>query len=1109
MALTLADAVSNFGKAAKAKLSNPAAYGQPEDQIRAPFEQLVADLAGLAGLPPDKVVSVGESSVSEAHTRPDYAITVHSALTGFIELKAPGKGADPRKFKDAHDKAQWLKLQSLPNLIYSDGNEFSLWQDGELVGTVVRLEGDIESSGSKLEPGAGLSALFESFLSWQPIAPTSAKELAQISARLCRLLRDEVSEELERKGPAMAGLAADWRKLLFPEASNRQFADGYAQSVTFGLLMARARGISVLKDLHGVAESLKKSNTLIGSALQLLTDSEETRKALATSLGALERVLEVVDWPKLSKGSSDAWLYFYEEFLDVYDKQLRKQTGSYYTPPEVVAAMVRLVDQALRTTGFDLAAGLASPSVSIADPAAGTGTYILGVLRNIAAAVAKDEGEGAVKASIEAALARIVAFELQLGPYAVGQLRIIAEVVALTGAPPKNALRMFVTDTLSNPDEEEAWIPNLFASIAKQRKDANKVKRDVPITVCLGNPPYKEKAKGLGGWVEGQTRKEEKNAILHDWMPPPAWGAGAHSKHLRNLYIYFWRWATWKVFEHHPDSNRGIVCFITVAGFLSGPGFQKMRADLRERCNAIWVIDCSPEGHQPKVSTRIFQGVQQPICIVLAARWEGGPHELPADVQWISLPLGHRQEKFDALGQLSLSDSNWTACPNEGRAPFLPGGGDAWTNYPSLEDFFVYNGAGVMPGRTWVIAPDAESLERRWDVLVSASANDKEGMFHPHLRNGKMGDKHSQKLVPTPLAGFPPNVRAVANEFGASLKPVRYAFRTLDHQWIIPDSRLINQPNPKLWELRSERQVFLTAFTEESPSGGPALTVTGLIPDLHHYKGSFGGRVFPLWADSKGEISNVRTRLLEMLSKTYGVAVEAEDVVAYIAALTAHPAYVERFRGELSTPGLRIPLTADGALFAEAAGVGRRAIWLHCFGERMADAKQDRPSGPPRLPIEQRPHIPKDAAIPSDTADMPDSMAHDPATLRLSIGKGWVEGVPQAVWDYAVSGKQILPQWFSYRRKTRDRPIMGDRRKPSPLSSIQPDAWPAQYTSELLNLLNVIGYLVQLEPIQEDILDRVCAGELLSLDVLQVSGALGEPTQVQIPKSSSKQPSLF
>ena len=161
-------AVSTFGASAAAKLRNVAAVGQPEDQIRGPFERLLDDLAALCGFGKGAVVAVGESSVADLRTRPDYAVTVHGALVGFIELKAPGKGADPRRFREGHDKAQWQRLQSLPNLLYTDGNEFSLWQNGELVTAVVRLQGDIESSGAQLAPGPGLQPLFDFFLQWQP-----------------------------------------------------------------------------------------------------------------------------------------------------------------------------------------------------------------------------------------------------------------------------------------------------------------------------------------------------------------------------------------------------------------------------------------------------------------------------------------------------------------------------------------------------------------------------------------------------------------------------------------------------------------------------------------------------------------------------------------------------------------------------------------------------------------------------------------------------------------------------------------------------------------------------------------------------------------------------
>lgn len=1106
MKQTIETVISEFGVAAKAKLANPAATGQPEDQIRAPFEQLLINIAALSGFPSGSVVPVGESSISDLKTRPDYAVSARNSLVGFVELKAPGKGSDPRKFKDPHDKGQWERLCSLPNLLYTDGNGFSLWQDGKLVGSVLHLDGDIESSGAKLTPPPGLQSLFESFLRWQPVAPRSARDLAHTTARLCRLLRDEVTEQLGLKSEALTSLATDWRMMLFPEATDERFADGYAQAVTFGMLMARAKGISLGKGLQQAASELTQSSSLIGAALRLLTDSAENQKTLKTSLDTLTRVLDAVDWNKISKGQPDAWLYFYEEFLAIYDNDLRKLTGSYYTPPEVVAAMVALVDEALRSKRFGLHAGLAAPSVTLADPATGTGTYILGVLRRIAQTVREDEGEGAVSGAIHDALKRLIAFEIQLGPFAVAQLRILAEVLDLTGSSSNSPLRMFVTNTLGDPYEELGWLPTMLAPIGKSRKDANKIKREESITVVLGNPPYKEKAKGRGGWVEQANANAKQPAPLEAWMPPAEWGAGAHSKHLRNLYVYFWRWATWKVFDHSAEHNTGIVSFITVAGFLGGPGFQKMRDYLRRTCDDIWVIDCSPEGHQPEVNTRIFQGVQQPVCIVMVSRSKKANAEIPATAHFRALPAGTREGKFEALKSIHLKDAEWIDCPTEWRAPFLPASQGAWATFPKLEELFVYNGSGVMPGRTWIIAPDRDSLQSRWSKLKSASASKMDDLFQPHLNHGELGDRHSNKILQDALHGFPVRTKSVADDSSPMNPSIAYGFRSFDRQWIIPDKRLINRPNPELWNCRSSEQIFATTLSRTSPSNGPALTFTAHVPDLDHYKGSFGGRVFPLWRDDKAQQANLPPSLLSHLREKFAVGVTADDLMAYIAAVAAHPAYTEKFQEDLSTPGLRIPLTADARLFVEAVEVGRGVLWLHTFGERMADQKSGRPSGPPRLPQGKAPTIPKDGAISDDPKQMPNHIDYDAGKQRLLVGHGFIDRVPQAVWNYEVSGKQVLLQWFSYRKQDRERPIIGDRRPPSPLGDIQPDHWLPEYTTELLNVLNVLGLLVELEPEQADLLERICAGPLISEADLKAAGALEIPAVPKEKKNRKEKP---
>jgi hypothetical protein len=1090
---SLENVVSAFGQAARDKLGNPAITGGPEDQLRGPLEALIEGLAVVAGLARAPTL-VPETRLADIKTRPDFAVTVENALVGFIEVKAPGKGADPRRFQIPHDKEQWAKLKSLPNLLYTDGNAFSLWRDGVLAAAIVHLDGDVETSGRKLAAPPALTALVTDFLTWKPTPPRSARRLAEVSARLCRLLRDEVTEQLARNSPGLTGLAADWRKLLFPQADDAQFADGYAQAVTFGLLIARTRGIPLAGGIERAATELKRSNTLIGTALGLLTVDPANQEALKTSLGTMGRVLDTVVWEEISKDDPDAWLYFYEHFLEVYDNALRKRTGSYYTPPEVVNAMVRLVDEALRGPLFERPLGLASGEVTVADPAVGTGTFLLGVLRRIAGTVEADLGPGAVPGAITAAADRLIGFELQFGPFAVAQLRLIAELQALMKVADEKvatlpALKLYITDALANPYvEQEEWIPQIAQPIAKSRRDANAIKRNQPITVVIGNPPYKNAAEGRGGWIEaGSTGRA---APMEWWRPPAEWGAGAHSKHMKNLYVYFWRWASWKVFGagHNaatglPETDEeGIVCFITIAGFLNGPGFQRMRADLRKSCSDIWVIDCSPERHQPEVATRIFQGVQQPVCIVLAAKKLGKDEGKAARVWFRALPEGRREEKFTALGDLTLGDSGWTVCPTGWREPFLPAAIGSWSEFPALKELFVYDGSGVMTGRTWVIAPDRQSLARRWKRLIEESVKEiKENLFHPH----QDGDKTVTKRAKNGLSGHDFRSSAVIDDTKSEILPTRYGFRSFDRQWLIPDYRLINRPNPKLWADYSSAQIFMTALERAAPVSGPSITFTACIPDLDHYKGSFGGRVFPLWRDAAATIPNVHPELLALLAEIYGRPVSPEDVMAYVAALLAHPAFTARFARDLVQPGLRVPLTADAALFARAAALGREVVWLHCYGERFHDAAAGRPKGPPRLPPAEAPTIPADGAIPGAPEPLPDIMAYDAATQCLAVGAGRIDRVTPAMWAYEVSGKQVLWHWFSYRRRDRTRPVIGDRRPPSPLDAIQPESWLPEYTEDLMNLLHVLGRLVRLEPAQAALLDEVLDSPLIALEVLR------------------------
>jgi hypothetical protein len=395
-----------------------------------------------------------------------------------------------------------------------------------------------------------------------------------------------------------------------------------------------------------------------------------------------------------------------------------------------------------------------------------------------------------------------------------------------------------------------------------------------------------------------------------------------------------------------------------------------------------------------------------------------------------------------------------------------------------------------MPGRTWIIAPDAQSLERRWKRLLNeGDPFERAKLFHPHEGGDRTISKATDGLPDKgPLASIDfglenrdsvdPEKKLAALGALKLQKPVRYGFRSFDRQWIVPDKRLINRPNPKLWENYGPKQVYLTAQMDRAPSNGPSVTLCSIIPDLHQYAGR-GGRVFALWEDAAGKNGNITYAVMKALTKQHGAAPNPEDVFAYIAALLSDSAYTEKFKSDLVRPGLRVPLTADKKLFAKAAEVGREVIWLHTFGERFADAAQGRPAGQPKLPDAERPKVLAGHPIPDTPQGFPDTIDYDAAKRELKIGIGVIAPVAPEVWAYEVSGKQVLRQWFSYRKKNREKPQIGDRRPPSPLGEIQPGHWLPEYTTELLNVINVLALLVKLEPRQAALLDEICEGPLI------------------------------
>ncbi len=597
-------------------------------------------------------------------------------LAGYLELKPPGTGARPEKFK-GHDRQQWQRFQALPNLLYTDGNEWALFQEQRVAG-LARLSGDVTTDGQKAvsaEDAAQFADLAERFLSWEPLVPRTAKQLAATLAPLCRLLREDVTDALKHSD-AFVTVARDWRELLFPEASDAQFADAYAQTVTYGLLLARAAGASPL-DVTKAAKALRGKHTLLARALEILTD-EQLESEIVTSLRLLQRVIDRVD-PKAFTDTDDPWLYFYEDFLAEYDPKLRKDAGVYYTPVEVVLAQIRLIDELLvHRIGRKL--GFAADDVVTLDPGVGTGTYLIGAIDHALAQVKAIEGAGAIPGRASVLARNLHGFEIMVGPYSVAELRVSQSLARYGATFPPDGPHIYLTDTLESPTSTPKAPPLFLAPLAKEHERARQVKESVPVLVVLGNPPYDrhEASKKTGGWVRWGDKGEIP--ILETFLKPAREASyGIHLKNLYNLYVYFWRWALWKVFEHTTAQGAGVVSFISASSYLDGPAFVGMREYLRRIADEIWIIDLGGEQRGTRKSENVF-AIQTPVAIAIAARYGSPQPTSPARISYARIE-GSRDEKLQALKAIRrFSDLSWSEGPSGWLDTFRPGAAGAYVN---------------------------------------------------------------------------------------------------------------------------------------------------------------------------------------------------------------------------------------------------------------------------------------------------------------------------------------------------------------------------------------------------------------------------------------------
>lgn len=591
-------------------------------------------------------------------------------------------------------------------------------------------------------------------------------------------------------------------------------------------------------------------------------------------------------------------------------------------------------------------------------------------------------------------------------------------------------------------------------------KDAQRV------LVCLGNPPYgrhesaekdRRNRETTGGWVRYGDKGE--TPILESFLQPARdAGLGVHLKNLYNLYIYFMRWALWKVFEHSTATGPGIVSFITASSYIDGDAFSGVREHLRRICDHVDIIDLGGEGRGTRKDENVF-AIQTPVAIFTAWRKARKESDIAAKVRYTKIE-GTREEKLQALKKIkSFADIEWQDVPNDWQAPFRPLEETDFSNWPNLTDLFPWQSNGVQCKRTWPIAPDKATLELRWRKLLESADRSK--------LMKESGDR-TVKLKQIDVLNFIEELPPIES---LKLSPphaiVPYSFRSFDRQYLLADNRLISRPRPQLWTARSEKQFYIASMLYTPLGKGPAVTACADIPDLHFFANRGAKDIVPLYLDSAGDRPNTTPELLKLLGNR-----TTEQLAGYVYCVLAHPEYTERFVSELANRSLRVPITKNEKLFDEAAEFGKALIWLQTYGERMHNSK-GRPKG----------KIPKGEAkcikgVAETENGYPQEYSYNSNTKTIVVGDGKFSPVTHEVWEFEVSGFKVVQSWLGYRMKDRK------GKKSSPLDDIHPRVWSHDFTREFLELLWVLEKTIEGYPAQKKLFERVLKSDLYTAEEL-------------------------
>ncbi|GAB1382554.1 DNA methyltransferase [Burkholderiales bacterium] len=972
---------------------------------------------------------------------PDFIVTRGLLPLGYVEAKDVGAKLDKAAASDQLARYR----ESLPNLILTDYVEFRWYVEGDCKLSASLPRPDKNGKFKWNEAAASeVAQLLAQFIQADLPVKATPHELATRMAGLGRLIRGLITETFKAEGghgELHAQLKAFRDVLMGDTLTEPQFADMYAQTLCYGLFAARCTlpaGSGFTR--QSAAHQLPKTNPFLRKLFHQIAGPDLDER-IAWAVDQLAELLARADMAAiletfgLKTRQEDPVVHFYETFLAAYDRAMREARGVYYTPEPVVGYIVRSVD-ALLKTHFAMPEGLAHAGkttikvppppgqakkgqpgyverethrLQILDPATGTGTFLHTVIQQIRQHFVGNDGAWPGYVA-EHLLPRLFGFELLMAPYAVAHMKLGLTLEA-SGYDFASDQRLGVYLTNSLEEAHELTHGPLFTQwLADESLAAAQIKRDAPVMVVLGNPPYSGHSANTGDWIAAllrgadttQGERPTGNYFAVDGQPL----GERNPKWLNDDYVKFIRFAQWRI----ERTGHGVLAFVTNHGYLDNPTFRGMRQSLMASFDEIYLLDLhgnskkkekAPDGGKDDNVFDIQQGVAIGLFVRKPGvkRWTGDRAKVfHADL------YGLRKDKYRTLDSLDIQSTDWQAlAPAAPQYYFVPQDTELLAEYErgwKVTEAMPVNVLGFQTHRDeFAIDTDRSRLLERIAEMRDRSVADE-------VLSAKydLGDKHGWRL------DHARRVLSDAPDWEDAL--VRVAYRPFDDRWGYFSETVMDRPRRELREHVAAKENTCLVVSRQALDGVfKHVLITKAPAEGNFLQSAKGGNSFPLWlypSDQPADLleaaqterrPNLSDAFVAALKAAQGRAISPEDTLAYLYAVLHTPGYRQRYADFLRRDFPRVPLTSNKELFAALVKLGHELIGLHTL-----QAPPARISG---FPVAGSGEVVKPRFA---------------IAAGQSAGRVWIndaqyfDGVPQAVWDLHIGGYRVAEKWLKDRR---------------------------------------------------------------------------------------------